>query len=56
MRNEYYAGWLTLALINTGLAQSKGHSGFRWFFLSLFGGPVATLFVVLWPSAKEEAL
>jgi hypothetical protein len=43
---EYYVGWGTLALINAGLAQSKNRSGFLWFALSLFLGPIATFFIV----------
>lgn len=39
-------GWFTLALINAGLAQSKGRSGLTWWFISLFLGPLATLIIV----------
>jgi len=46
MRNEYFAGWGTLALINAGLAQSKRRSGLAWFLLSLLLGPVATFLLV----------
>jgi hypothetical protein len=49
----YYAGWGTLALINAGLAQGKGHSGLLWFIVSLFLGPLATLLVVLFPAARR---
>ena len=42
----FFVGWGTLALINAGLAQSKGSSGFVWFLISLFLGPVATLCIV----------
>jgi hypothetical protein len=41
-------GWGTLALINAGLAQSKNRSGLNWFIISLFLGPIATLFLVVW--------
>jgi hypothetical protein len=43
----YAVGWFTLALINAGLAQSKGRSGGAWFLASLFLGPIATLLVVV---------
>ena len=43
----YYVGWGTLALINAGLAQSKGRSGLAWFLASLVAGPVATLLIVV---------
>jgi hypothetical protein len=43
---EYAVGWFTLALINSGLAQSKGRSGLNWWIASLFIGPIATLMIV----------
>ncbi|MFX3649558.1 MAG: hypothetical protein ACE3K2_09055 [Paenibacillus sp.] len=46
--SEYYVGWGTLALINAGLAQGKNRSGRNWFLISLFVGPLATLFIVVW--------
>jgi hypothetical protein len=50
---DYAVGWFTLALINAGLAQSKGRSGGNWFFVSLFLGPVATFAIVITdPPAK----
>lgn len=51
---QYAVGWFTLALINAGLAQGKGRSGFAWWFLSLFLGPIATLFVVLLEPLKPK--
>lgn len=45
--NEFVMGWGTLSLINAGLAQSKQRSGMGWWLISLFIGPVATLFIVL---------
>jgi hypothetical protein len=45
-RREYFVGWGTLALLNAGLAQSKGKSGLLWGLLSLFLGPFATLLLV----------
>lgn len=44
---QYFVGWGTLSLINAGLAQAKGRSGFIWWFASLFLGPIATLLLVL---------
>jgi hypothetical protein len=43
----YGIGWGTLALINAGLAQGKGHSGLAWFFVSLLLGPAATFLILL---------
>lgn len=47
MENEYFVGWGTLMLINAGIAQGKNRSGLNWFFISLFLGPIATLFLVI---------
>ena len=44
---EWFAGWGTLALVNAGLAQGKHRSGLAWFVISVFLGPLATLFIVL---------
>ena len=44
---SYAVGWGTLALINAGLAQSKGRSRLAWFLASLFLGPIATLIIVI---------
>ncbi|MEQ6378537.1 hypothetical protein RZN25_17140 [Bacillaceae bacterium S4-13-56] len=44
--DQYFVGWGTLALINTGLAQGKNRTGFNWFLLSLFLGPIATLILL----------
>lgn len=46
----YSAGWLTLSLVNAGLAQGKGRSGLAWWLVSLILGPLATLLIVLLPS------
>jgi hypothetical protein len=43
---NYSVGWITLALINAGLAQSKNLSGRNWFLLSLILGPIATLAIL----------
>jgi len=44
---DYAVGWLTLALINAGLAQAKNRSGLIWFLLSLFLGPIGTFLLVI---------
>jgi hypothetical protein len=43
----YAIGWFTLALINAGLAQSKGRSGLAWWLISLILGPIGTLLIVV---------
>ena len=48
----YAVGWGTLALINAGLAQSKGRSRLAWFLASLLFGPVATLVIVITDEPK----
>jgi bacteriorhodopsin len=45
--------WASLALVNAGLAQTKGRSRWYWFLLSLFLGPLATFFIVVWPPRTE---
>lgn len=44
---NYAVGWVTLALINAGLAQGKRRSGLNWFLISLLLGPTATLLLVI---------
>ncbi|MGW4640901.1 hypothetical protein ACWEN6_20390 [Sphaerisporangium sp. NPDC004334] len=44
--------YFTLSLVNAGLAQSKWRSGFGWWLLSLFLGPIATLLIVVLPRPK----
>ena len=51
---EYVVGWGTLALINAGLAQSKGRSRLAWFLASLFLGPIATLIIVATDSTSAK--
>ncbi|MGE5192245.1 MAG: hypothetical protein ACM3U2_07045 [Deltaproteobacteria bacterium] len=51
---SYAVGWGTLALINAGLAQSKNHSGFLWFLLSLLLGPIATFLIVVFCGKLPE--
>ncbi|QZY52544.1 hypothetical protein [Leucobacter tenebrionis] len=40
--------WVSLALINAGLAEQKGRSRLRWFLGSLLIGPLATALIVIW--------
>ena len=44
---SYVVGWGTLALINTGLAQSKGRGRMAWFLASILLGPIATFIIVV---------
>ncbi|MEJ2704538.1 MAG: hypothetical protein P8Z79_19060 [Sedimentisphaerales bacterium] len=53
-QSSYAIGWGTLALINTGLAQSKNRSGLAWFLVSLLFGPIATFFIVILESVKKK--
>jgi hypothetical protein len=48
--NTYDAGgwWLSLSLVNAGLAQTKHRSAWNWWVISLFIGPIATLLIVVW--------
>ena len=39
--------WLTVALINAGLAEQKNRSRWIWFLVSLLLGPIATLLIVV---------
>ena len=50
---SYFVGWGTLALINSGLAQSKGRRGLIWFLISLLLGPIATLLIVVMPDVRR---
>ncbi len=43
---QFFVGWGTLALIVAGIAQGKNHSGFLWFVLALFLGPLALLILL----------
>ena len=53
---DYAVGWGTLALINAGLAQSKGRGRGVWFLVSLFLGPIATLLIVITDEPAPAAL
>ncbi|MDX1626026.1 MAG: hypothetical protein R3323_05890 [Wenzhouxiangellaceae bacterium] len=44
---DYAVGWITLALINAVLAQSKCRRGWVWFLVSLLLGPIATLILAM---------
>lgn len=52
---EYAVGFGTLALINAGLAQSKGRSGLIWFLGSLLLGPIATFLIVVLDPVKSPS-
>ena len=53
---EFFVGWGTLSLINAGLAQGKGRSGFFWWLGSLLLGPIATFLIVISdPVASPQA-
>jgi len=44
----------TLTLINAGIAQGKNRSGFNWFLISIFLGPIATLILVAFCDKKKR--
>lgn len=52
---RYAVGWGTLALINAGLAQSKGRSRLAWFLASLLLGPIATFIIVVTDDPQPKA-
>ncbi len=52
--SQYFVGWGTLSLINSGLAQSKGRSGLIWFLVSLVLGPLATFLIVVLDKAPPK--
>ena len=41
--------WVTLAIVNAGLADGKNRSRWNWFLISLLLGPLATFLIVTWP-------
>lgn len=51
---DFVVGWGTLALINAGLAQSKGKSRLAWFLGSLLLGPIATFLIVVLDDAPAK--
>ena len=53
---QFFVGWGTLSLINSGLAQSKNRSGLLWWLASLFLGPLATLLIVILDKVRPQAV
>jgi len=53
---RFFVGWGTLALINAGLAQSKGRTGFVWWLISLVLGPLATFLIVVLPPVRTQQI
>jgi hypothetical protein len=51
-QTEFFVGWGTLSLINSGLAQAKGRSGLLWWLISLFLGPISTFLIVILPKVE----
>lgn len=51
---DYAVGWFTLAIINAGLAQSKGKTRMGWFLGSLLLGPIATFLIVVLDDAPAK--
>ena len=45
---SYSVWWLSLAVVNAGLAESKGRGRWNWFVWSLLLGPIATYLIVVW--------
>ena len=52
---DYAVGWGTLALVNAGLAESKGKSRLVWFVVSLVLGPITTFIIVISDPARPAA-
>ena len=53
---SFFVGWGTLSLINAGLAQSKGRTGFLWWLISLVLGPLATFLIVVLPPVRTQQI
>lgn len=51
---QFFVGWGTLSLINSGLDQAKNRSGLLWWVASIFFGPLATVLIVVQPKHKES--
>jgi hypothetical protein len=51
---NFVALWFILALINSGLAQSKHKDGLTWFIISVLLGPIATLLIVISKKDYDE--
>lgn len=55
--NEYVPTglfWLSLALINAGLAEQKSRSRLNWFLVSVLLGPIATFCIVAWDPPEQK--
>ena len=52
--SQFFVGWVTLVLINAGLAQGKVGSGLAWFLASLSLVPIATLLIVITPVDEND--
>ncbi len=52
---DYAVGWGTLALVNAGLAESKGKSRLVWSVVSPVLGPIATFIIVISDPARPAA-
>ena len=52
--DDYYVGWGVLSLLNAGIAQGKNRSGFNWWLVSIFLGPIATFLVVIFEKLPEK--
>ena len=53
---RFAAGWGSLAMINAGLAESKGRSPINWAVLSFIGGPIATFWLVFLSSDLKRCV
>lgn len=53
-QTEVTIGVGTLALLIAGLAQSKNRSGFGWFWLGLFFGPLALLILLFQDNLSDS--
>ena len=46
--------WITLALVNAGLAEGNNRSRWNWFLVSILLGPLATFLIVTWPRSETQ--
>jgi len=44
--SQYAVGWITLAMIVAGFAQTKERSSLIWFIIALILGPIALLILL----------
>lgn len=49
------AMWLTVALLAAGFARSRNRSGWFWFLLTMFLGPISAFLLVVWPTLPNRA-